>query len=88
MKHLLLDCYPYFATLKLSNDCTESKCQVPQRCSSHNAVFNILQFLTDVDFININESTTVLKETMIFLPIARSTKALAYYHALDKRYEF
>lgn len=85
MKQLLLNCYPYFDSLKLNNDCTESKCQVPEHCSPHNAVFNIIQFLSDVDFINVNESTAILKETMIFLPIARSSKALAFYHHLDKR---
>lgn len=87
VKHLLLDCYQYFDSLKLNNDCTESKCQVPDHCSSYNAVFNILQFLADVDFINVNDSTAILKETMIFLPIARSTKALSFYHRLDKKYD-
>uniref|UniRef100_A0A336L3V2 CSON002639 protein n=1 Tax=Culicoides sonorensis TaxID=179676 RepID=A0A336L3V2_CULSO len=84
VKQLLIECYPYFDSLKLSNDCTESKCHVPENCSQHNAVFNIIQFMTDVEFINVNESTVFLKETMLFLPIARSSKALSYYHNLDK----
>lgn len=85
LKQLLLECFPYFEGMKLTNDCEQTKCRAPPQCYQHNAVYSILHFLVDVDFVKLNESSTFLKTTMIFLPVARSTKALDYYHQLKKR---
>ena len=42
--------------MKLSNDCIDTKCNVPPECEQHNAVYNILHYLVDVDFIKVNVS--------------------------------
>lgn len=82
VKTLLFDCFQYYNNLKLDNDCVRFACAVPNECKQHNAVYNILHYLTDVDFIKLNESSEFLNATMIFLPIARSTKAMEFYHSL------
>lgn len=85
VQHLLLECFPYFEGLKLNADCEQTKCRVPVQCAQYNAVYNIFNFLADVDFVKLNSSTIYLKNTMVFLPVARSTKALDYYHNLKKK---
>ncbi|XP_058467660.1 protein dispatched [Malaya genurostris] len=82
VKTLLFDCYQYYHYMKLSNDCVRSNCVVPNECKQHNAVYNILHYLADADFIRINDSSEFLNATMIFFPIARSTKSLPFYHSL------
>ncbi|XP_039441963.1 protein dispatched [Culex pipiens pallens] len=84
VKTLLFDCFQYFHNMKLSNDCVRSSCVVPPPCKQHNAVYNILHYLADVEFIKLNESAEFLNATMIFLPIARSTKSLEFYHNLQQ----
>lgn len=81
---LLLQCYPYFEGLKLTSDCEQTKCRAPINCTHHNAVYNIFNFLTDVASISLNATMISLKSTMVFLPVARSTMALSYYHNLKK----
>jgi protein dispatched 1 len=57
VKLLLLECFQYYHNLKLGNDCTQSKsCRVPTHCAQNNAVYNILHYLTDIDFIKPNVS--------------------------------
>lgn len=53
VQKLLLDCYEYYHSFKLSNDCVNKKCQVPAECQQHNAVYNIIHFLADSDFIKV-----------------------------------
>lgn len=53
-KELLLNCHPYYESMKLSDDCVNKKCQVPNECAQHNAVYNIFHFLADTEFINVN----------------------------------
>lgn len=54
VKVLLQVCYEYYHSLKLSNNCVDSKCIAPPECVQHNAVYNILHFLVDINFIKIN----------------------------------
>uniref|UniRef100_A0A182NZ92 SSD domain-containing protein n=1 Tax=Anopheles dirus TaxID=7168 RepID=A0A182NZ92_9DIPT len=84
VKTLLFDCFPYYHNMKLSNDCMRSSCIAPSECKQHNAVYNILHYLANVDFVRQNESAEFLNATMIFLPIARSTKAMNFYHSLSQ----
>lgn len=56
VKTLLFDCFQYYNNLKLDNDCVRFACAVPNECKQHNAVYNILHYLTDVDFIKLNVS--------------------------------
>ncbi|CRK88732.1 CLUMA_CG002637, isoform A [Clunio marinus] len=85
VKSLLLECFQYFHGLKLNNDCTQSKCRVPDECAQFNAVYNILHFLTDRNFIKLNETSESLSAVMLFLPIAKGKDALPFYHKLVKK---
>lgn len=89
---LLETCSPFYHNLKLTQDCSINDfCETPLECSRHNAVFNILHYLTDIEFlspntnISINGSNTHLHQTMIFLPIGCSTKTMEYYHYLEHK---
>ncbi|CAH1377826.1 unnamed protein product [Tenebrio molitor] len=86
-KTLLINCSQYFHKLQLMPDCVDKGyCDAPSECIRHDAVFNVLNFLTSTTFLppnNTLESTT-LQETMIFLPLACSTAMLPYYHEIIK----
>lgn len=89
-KALLYECSKYYNNLQLSPDCHETNfCRgVPNKCKKFNAVYNILYYLTDVDFLPVNYSVlnrgrVFLNRTMIFLPIARSSAILPYYYNLS-----
>lgn len=57
------------------------KCQVPTECAQHNAIYNIFHFLADTEFVK--DSKMHLTNSMIFLPIGKSTKTLPYYHRIE-----
>ncbi|XP_036322856.1 protein dispatched isoform X1 [Rhagoletis pomonella] len=81
LQNLLVMCFEYYHDLKLSNDCSEfSPCTAPAECSRGNIVFNILHYLTDVNFIRMNDSTIFLKYAMIFVPVAYTSKILPLFH--------
>lgn len=67
VKTLLQDCYEYYHSMKLSNDCVDTKCRAPPECVQHNAVYNILHFLVDIDFIKVNVSTQIVIRNLVFL---------------------
>nr|CAD7573470.1 unnamed protein product [Timema californicum] len=51
-KTLLKQCSHYYYNLQLSPDCEEKFCQqVPTQCTLHNAVYHILDYLVDIDFL-------------------------------------
>ncbi|XP_067619629.1 protein dispatched isoform X2 [Eurosta solidaginis] len=81
LQNVLLLCYEYYHDLKLSNDCSEfSPCLAPAECARDNIVFNILHFLTDSNFMRMNNTTVYLKYAMIFVPVASSSKILPLFH--------
>lgn len=89
-KSLLFECSRYYNNLKLSSDCYKSSlCHgVPNRCKKFNSVYNMLYYLTDIDFLPANNTKlrrnhVFLNSTMIFLPIARSSDALPYYYNIS-----
>nr|CAD7587776.1 unnamed protein product [Timema genevievae] len=85
-KTLLKQCSHYYYNLQLSPDCEEKFCQqVPTQCTLHNAVYHILDYLVDIDFLPENKSTgnNSLKNTLMMLPIAQSVATLQYYRLLD-----
>lgn len=84
-KTILFDCYSFYHGLKLNYDCSQFKCSVPDECSVFNAVYNILHFLTDREFIRLNGTSMSLSAAMLFLPIARSKDALPFYQSLMKK---
>jgi hypothetical protein len=59
-KALLKMCSPLYHNLKLTPDCQEScdlyRQRVPKQCSQHNAVYNILYYLVDTNFLPPNVS--------------------------------
>lgn len=80
---ILQQCAPYFHSLKLAASCELEVCSVPSYCSQHNAVYNILFYLVDIDFLPPNNiSETHLRSTMLFLPIASSRTSLPYYNLI------
>nr|XP_023021379.1 protein dispatched [Leptinotarsa decemlineata] len=87
-KQILVKCAQYFHALELNSEClTKTRyCEAPIECLRHDAVFNILNFLTSTSFLpeNNTEESSELKEVMIFLPLASSTAILPYYHELEK----
>jgi protein dispatched 1 len=85
VKSVLFECFQYYHGLKLNNDCTQSKCRVPDTCAQFNAVYNMLHFLADKDFIKLNETVENLRVAMLFMPVARSKDALPLYHKLAKK---
>lgn len=87
---LLRSCSSYYHNLQLTRDCSNGGyCETPVACTKHDAVFNILHYLTDISFLppNMNNSLndTHLTQSMIFLPIGCSTKTLDYYHELENK---
>ncbi|XP_055903846.1 protein dispatched isoform X1 [Eupeodes corollae] len=80
VQSLLVGCYDYYLNMKIGYDCSESRCPAPIECTRHNAVFNILHYLTDLNFIKINDSNLFLKYSMIFVPVAQTTKILSLFH--------
>ncbi|CAG0886573.1 unnamed protein product [Darwinula stevensoni] len=78
---LLKACAHYYHHMELLPDCYDRGCPgVPDFCIQHNAVYNILHFLTDTDFLPPGaENSTMLKATVMFLPLPRSSSMLPYF---------
>lgn len=57
---------------------------MPEICTRHNAVYHILHYLTDAEFLVSGNQR--LRYSAIFLPAARSTALLPYYQWLDERW--
>jgi hypothetical protein len=61
-------CSVYYHSLRLTPDCKKGDylfCQqVPEQCSQHNAVYNILYYLVDTNFLPPNVSTFKLVTCM------------------------
>ncbi|XP_054152882.1 protein dispatched-like [Oppia nitens] len=91
VKHYLESCSPYYHNLELSQQCyNEPKLcrKAPKRCFQwQNAVFNLLHYIIDKDFMNpLMSNKTQIKYTSIFLPMAKSTQLLQYYnHLMSKK---
>lgn len=89
-RELLIDCAQYYHDLKLPEDCQEDKFNaaagclvVPPHCTKNNAVYNIMHYLVDVDFLpSRNISQVFVKYSMVFLPMARSSAMMPYYRTL------
>lgn len=57
---LLQVCSQYYHNLQLTHDCNENNfCQIPSECGQHNAVYNILHYLTDIEFLALNVSILI-----------------------------
>lgn len=87
---LLASCSAFYHDMKLSHDCATDPalCHgIPKQCTEYDAVYNMLHYLVDVDFLNPKTphyNTPRLIYTSIFLPVARSSQALDYYRDLEQ----
>ncbi|CAH1153672.1 unnamed protein product [Phaedon cochleariae] len=85
-RKILVKCAQYFHAFQLNSECLKGTpyCEAPIECLRHDAVFNILYYLTSTNFLppNNTDTATELKEVMIFLPLACSTAIIPYYHEL------
>lgn len=89
---LLDKCVSYYRSFQLTPNCAEDlNCQrrVPTECSAHNAVYHLLHYLLDVDFIadynrdGSAKMNSTLKYAMLFLPIAASSATLDFYKSIN-----
>ncbi|XP_019696069.1 protein dispatched isoform X2 [Harpegnathos saltator] len=98
VKELLEQCAPYYHDRQLSANCAEDfNCQrhVPAECYARNAVYHLLHYLLDANFIppsNRNtehtgnkRNATLLQSVMLFLPIAASSATLDFYKEIDTK---
>ncbi|KAG8338132.1 Protein dispatched 1 [Homalodisca vitripennis] len=83
-RELIENCSHFYYSLHLMPDIVNK--EVPHVCRKYNAIYNLMHYILDVSFMppKVNESTP-LKNTVIFLPMARSTAILDYYHALEAK---
>ena len=51
-------------------------------CTRHNAVYHILYYLTDAEFL-VGDNDGHLRYSAVFLPAARSTALLPYFQWID-----
>lgn len=54
---------------------------MPPACTRFNAVYHILHYLTDADFMV--DGNRRLRSAVLFLPVARSTALLPYFHSIS-----
>ncbi|RZF40076.1 hypothetical protein LSTR_LSTR002479 [Laodelphax striatellus] len=80
---LLEECANFYYDLQLVPDLRNI--EVPLYCRKYNAVYNIIHFLVDTDFLPPHNGSRTLKYTTIFLPMACSTATLDYYHSLESK---
>lgn len=69
--NLIMKCSHYYRTKELKPDCASFGCEtVPEECVAHNAVFNILHFLVDVDFMSVeNPNNDHVSYAMAVFPV-------------------
>ena len=94
VEDLLTTCVPYYRALALLADCYDAETRgdryrqcadVPAPCKRYNAVYDILHFLADVDFMadggdGVNHK---LSYSMSFLPVAAGTGAVPLYESFE-----
>lgn len=69
--NLIMKCSHYYRTKELKPHCASYRCQnVPDECVQHDAVFNILHYLVDVDFMSAeNPNNDKVKFALTLLPV-------------------
>ena len=69
-------CCSNIGSSRVDADCQD----VPEICTRHNAVYHIFHYLTDAEFLV--DGNRHLSYAAVFLPAARSTALLPYFHWL------
>ncbi|XP_056284267.1 protein dispatched homolog 1 isoform X2 [Pseudoliparis swirei] len=88
---ILRSCAKYYHNGTLASDCWDGalrrkdqhKCAgVPRKCAKHNAVYQILHFLVDKDFLSpksLEDPPPVLKHSMLFSPTEKGDTMMNIY---------
>ncbi|XP_030376547.1 protein dispatched [Scaptodrosophila lebanonensis] len=85
LQSLLLSCYDYYHDLKMDDNCNKfNRCYAPVECMRNNIVYNILHFLSDLNFIKPNDTNVYLNYAMIFVPVVKSNHMLKLFHEWEK----
>ncbi|XP_054271715.1 protein dispatched isoform X2 [Macrosteles quadrilineatus] len=81
-RELIENCSHLYYSLRLLPDMVSK--ELPLACRRHNAVYSLMHYILDMSFMppNSNESG-VLRNTVLFLPMARSSAVLEYYNILE-----
>ena len=86
---LLSTCSPYYHNTKLVSDCANSVdsdinhcAEVPLECRSHSAVYNILHYLTDSQYMTDN---TQLNLAMTMIPVATGKGSEELYKIISSK---
>ncbi|KAI0222764.1 hypothetical protein LSAT2_025972 [Lamellibrachia satsuma] len=94
VENLLTTCVTYYRSLSLLADCYDAEANggryrqcnsIPAPCKRYNAVYDILHYLADVDFMADGDDgiNRKLSYSMSFLPVAAGTGAVPLYDSLD-----
>ena len=85
---LLNTCAHYYHDMKLVSDCADgidedrNHCaETPPECRTHNAVYNILHYLTDAEYMT--PQSTEIKLAMTVLPVATGQGSRELYSAIS-----
>ncbi|XP_014252148.1 protein dispatched [Cimex lectularius] len=78
-KDLIKRCQKYFISLDYIVPNYSNK-EMPSECTKFNHIFSLIHYILDYEYSSKSE---ILKDVMVFLPIARSTVILDYYHSIE-----
>ena len=92
---LLVDCSGYYHNLTLTSMCDSSPAgngrdascsSVPTRCRRHNAVYHMIHYLTDIDFMSKRKRSNDrrLRYAMTMLPLAAGIGTTDLFHDMRK----
>lgn len=79
---LLQDCYKYYESEELVEDCSIQNCfRIPKKCYKNNAVYKSFRFLLDVDFrATLQDPEPFLQTTMLLLQDSYSTDTIQEFY--------
>ncbi|CAH1791276.1 unnamed protein product [Owenia fusiformis] len=89
VRDLLERCSGYYRNMTLKFDCERSssdKCKsVPTECKQHNAVYQILHYITDVEFTTESGHLGPLRYAIAFLPMSAGKDTVPIFEFMTKK---
>ncbi|XP_050314515.1 protein dispatched isoform X2 [Anthonomus grandis grandis] len=86
---LLKKCAGFYHRNELNTNCFKKKhCDIPVNCLKHDAVVNILSFLSGKTFFpaeTFMNDSQILEETILFFPIAASIASVSFYKEIEEK---